>query len=226
MKVSKTGGVRRSVSRSRQRFRVQRLQLSVNRRMVWREALTDVPQQLATPSQAQYAAQWQMRILRAALTVLIVSGYRNLYQEFISKSCNIERGIISYYFRSNTILSCELMLYVQGEWSEIFHLEWQRCGLGNLPIEKVLCEIKSEWLINLSTALLELKLAARTNEPLRKTMKIVEENMFRAIEIEVGYGEWPKTSNKNDRELRINLLLAGIDGFMLANLYNNYGIGK
>lgn len=194
--------------------------------MVWREALTDVPQQLATPSRAQYAAQWQMRILRAALTVLIASGYRNLYQEFISKSCNIERGIISYYFKSNTILACELMLYVQGEWSARFHLEWQRCGLGNLPIEKVLSEIKSEWFINLSMALLELKLAARTNEPLRKTMKIVEENMFRAIEIEVGYGEWPKTSNKNDRELRINFLLAGIDGFMLGTLYNKYGIGK
>jgi hypothetical protein len=66
------------------------------------------------------------------------------------------------------------MLYVQGEWSKIFHLEWKRCGLGNLPIEKVLSEINSQWFINLSAALLELKLAARTNEPLRKTMKIVE----------------------------------------------------
>lgn len=226
MKVSKSGGVLRSGLRSRRLFRVQPPQLSVNRRMVWREDLTDVPQQLAIPSRAQYAAQWQMRILRAALTVVIVSGYRNLCQEFIWKSCNINRGIISYYFKSNTILSCELILYVQSEWSGVFHLEWQRCGLGNLPIEKVFSNIKSEWFINLSTALLELKLAARANEPLRKTMKIVEENMFRAIEIEVGYGEWPKTSNKKERELRIKLLLAGIDGFMLGRLYNNYGIGK
>lgn len=190
--------------------------------MVWRESMTDVPRQLAARSQAQYVAHWQMRILRAALTVLVTSGYRNLYREFIAKEFGIERGVMSYYFKSNTILSCELMLYIQYEWTAEFHLEWQRCGLGNSPIEKVLSEIKSERLINLSAALLELKIAARTNESLWEIMKTVRENIFRAVEIELGYSEWPATSNAEGRSDRINLLLAGIDGMILRMRADNH----
>ena len=133
-------------------------------------------------TQAERRARARAALLDAALACLVEDGYANLTTRRIAERAGVSQGTQQHYFKTKTEFVVEAMRYAT---QQIAADVLKRVDLGSLGDpgrqEQLLDEI---WAVHKSAAFkasLELWIAARSDEDLRRNMRALEREISATI---------------------------------------------